>query len=93
MTTTAEKREQLIEAMARHVAIADGWLAWDPAQDSRDTPNGNSPDEERAGRMNKGPYYQMTDGKGKFWEIGLDKDSRIVNHGSALFTALTAKEA
>ena len=47
---------------------------------------------KRTGRLNPGMYYQMTDGYGKFWEIGVNKDSRLINHGSAIFTALQGKD-
>jgi hypothetical protein len=31
----------------------------------------------RTGRMNPGRYFEVTDGKGKFWELPLDRDHKI----------------
>lgn len=31
----------------------------------------------RAGKMNAGPYWEITDGKGKFWECPLSKDHKL----------------
>ena len=38
----------------------------------------------RTGLMNRGKYYQITNAKGKFWELMADGDSRLINHGPGL---------
>lgn len=37
----------LIEAMARAMALAQGWQGWDTATHFSETPSGNEPEEER----------------------------------------------
>ena len=32
--------------------------------------------KHRSGRVNPGPYLEVTDGKGKFWEIGYREETR-----------------
>jgi hypothetical protein len=35
----------------------------------------------RSGRMNAGPYVEMTDGNGKFWECPITKDHKLTKVG------------
>lgn len=35
----------------------------------------------RRGRMNAGPFVEMTDGKGAFWECPISKDHKLTKVG------------
>lgn len=35
----------------------------------------------RTGRLNPGPYWELTDRNGAFWEVSASEDSKLVNHG------------
>jgi len=45
----------------------------------------------RTGRMNAGPYVEVTDGHGKFWELPMDKGHRVTFRPAA--DALSQRDA
>jgi hypothetical protein len=43
----------------------------------------------RTGRMNRGRYFEVTDGEGKFWELPVDRESKIIVRPGFLSEALS----
>ena len=35
----------------------------------------------RRGKLNPGPWIELTDKEGAFWELSVGKDHRLTNHG------------